>query len=514
MTTARHRRPSAAVSWQVVMRGTWAALLLTLTLGTLAAAQQPSPGPAASPLPAPSASPLPAALAWATCADPALAGLDCAVLEVPVDWGLAETGLPTALIPLALARHPAIGEPAERLGTLVLGPESPGDAATIALPTRWAALPEPIRERFDVVTWDPRGAGGSMPLRRCPEPAIEIPPTGAFDADAVLKDARAARRAATRACAARNGEVMSHMGTRQSARDLEAIRGALGDEPLTYAGSGFGARIGAVHAAAYPGRVRALVLDGPSDPYGTLAGRALAAITTDSAIGAALQREPDAAAVWPDVLEELQTRAIRLPSGADVTRWNLTGLLAASASDPAAFAAAAALVLAAHDAQTAADPGPARARLDMAPWPATWPLGDASTVATECADHAERLRPGELRALVGEIRLRAPVAGWLMALAPLVRCEGFRFARDPVSAAGVPGPSIPVLVLASTRSAGAPASDIAAFMAAVPHARGVTVSGAADRLLAAGAGACVDDALTAFLTDPASVATDRGCPAG
>jgi pimeloyl-ACP methyl ester carboxylesterase len=47
---------------------------------------------------------------------------------------------------------------------------------------------------------------------------------------------------------------------------MEAIRVALGDDKLTYLGYSYGTLLGAVYAQLFPGKVRAMVLDGAIDP--------------------------------------------------------------------------------------------------------------------------------------------------------------------------------------------------------------------------------------------------------
>ena len=47
---------------------------------------------------------------------------------------------------------------------------------------------------------------------------------------------------------------------------MDLLREALGDETFTYLGFSYGAKLGAEYARQFPDRVRALVLDAPSDP--------------------------------------------------------------------------------------------------------------------------------------------------------------------------------------------------------------------------------------------------------
>ena len=55
------------------------------------------------------------------------------------------------------------------------------------------------------------------------------------------------------------------MGTRNTARDLEAIRIALGEPTLNYLGFSYGTIVGATYAQMFPTTIRTMVLDGPPD---------------------------------------------------------------------------------------------------------------------------------------------------------------------------------------------------------------------------------------------------------
>jgi len=56
------------------------------------------------------------------------------------------------------------------------------------------------------------------------------------------------------------------MGTRDTARDLETLRMALGDDRLHFIGASYGTYLGAMYADLFPNRVGHLVLDGAIDP--------------------------------------------------------------------------------------------------------------------------------------------------------------------------------------------------------------------------------------------------------
>jgi pimeloyl-ACP methyl ester carboxylesterase len=57
-------------------------------------------------------------------------------------------------------KHPAT-RPRQRIGTLFVNPGGPGGEGTVQIPDWFLFLPRAVRERFDVVSWDPRGIGQS-----------------------------------------------------------------------------------------------------------------------------------------------------------------------------------------------------------------------------------------------------------------------------------------------------------------------------------------------------------------
>ena len=67
-------------------------------------------------------------------------------------------------------------------------------------------------------------------------------------------------------CERNSGPELPYVGTQDAARDMDVLRAALGDSKLTYLGKSYGTYLGAWYAQLFPGRVRALVLDGAVDP--------------------------------------------------------------------------------------------------------------------------------------------------------------------------------------------------------------------------------------------------------
>ncbi|KRD36193.1 carboxylesterase [Oerskovia sp. Root918] len=198
---------------------------------------------------------------------------ECGVLEVPLDHAAPDG--PTAQI--ALLRVPARG--GDPIGSLVLNPGGPGFPGTehaLLAAQVWAQ--SPLTEKFDLVGFDPRGVGRSTPAVDCYTDAEREAGATLLTFDDGDVEARGAAGVGLfEQCADRSGgaEALEHLGTRDAARDLDVLRAALGDEGLTFVGSSYGTRLGAVYAEMFPQNVRALVLDGAMDPLASVEERRL-----------------------------------------------------------------------------------------------------------------------------------------------------------------------------------------------------------------------------------------------
>ncbi|GAA2803757.1 alpha/beta hydrolase [Crossiella cryophila] len=194
----------------------------------------------------------------------------CARLTVPLDY--AKPDGPT--ISLGLLRRPAT-EPARRIGALVLNPGGPGGSGMSAAAQLGASVTAPgqrleIARRFDLVGFDPRGVGASEPQVRCRTDAERDAERLDLDLDSspteIAQTEAEEKELATR-CQQRAGEAMlANVGTRDVVKDLDVLRSALGEPKLNYLGYSYGTRIGTAYAEAFPGNVRAMILDGALDP--------------------------------------------------------------------------------------------------------------------------------------------------------------------------------------------------------------------------------------------------------
>ena len=189
--------------------------------------------------------------------------LQCATVSVPLDWDRPNG----KQIELAVIRRLA-SRPQERIGSMFVIPGGPGQSGYDLVAESGAVLDKFGDGRFDVVGWDPRGTNRSSPVECFTnEPAqarfwagVSIPSTPAESDAYQRKTVELARR-----CGEVSGELLSHITTADTARDLDALRQAVGDAELTYVGLSYGTMIGQIYANLFPGRVRAMVLDGLVD---------------------------------------------------------------------------------------------------------------------------------------------------------------------------------------------------------------------------------------------------------
>ncbi|MEH2381503.1 MAG: alpha/beta hydrolase [Nostoc sp.] len=187
----------------------------------------------------------------------------CARLEVPLDYQNPRGR--TAQI--ALLRVSAKGKPSKRIGSLLVNPGGPGFPGTSHAVLVATALGEhPITERFDLIGFDPRGVGASTPTLECftdAERGADVKISSGVE-DWTEDETRQLYQK----CARRSGgeDVLAHVGTRDVVRDMDVLRAVLGDDKLSFLGTSYGTRLGAVYAETFPQNVRAMVLDGAIDP--------------------------------------------------------------------------------------------------------------------------------------------------------------------------------------------------------------------------------------------------------
>jgi pimeloyl-ACP methyl ester carboxylesterase len=76
-----------------------------------------------------------------------------------------------------------------------------------------------------------------------------------------------------KACRQGGSTILDHMTTADTARDMDLIRQAVGEDQLSYYGISYGTYLGATYARLFPHQVRALIVDGVLDPVAWSTGR-------------------------------------------------------------------------------------------------------------------------------------------------------------------------------------------------------------------------------------------------
>ena len=258
-------------------RGFWrraaSVLLATGTVAALLAACTPTaparPGPDRTPItqgaPAGFEEYYGQKVDWEKCRGIGEGDYYCASVTAPRDWTDADGGD----IQLSIIVRLASGGTSK--GSLFVNPGGPG-ASGVDLVQQAAefAVGSDLLDSYDVVGFDPRGVGRSTPVRCFDATAMDhylfdIPaaPRGTPERSA---EQRASAGSFARACDVNSDGLLPYVTTQNAARDLDLLRGVLGDGKLAYLGYSYGSFLGATYAELFPENVGRVVLDGGLDP--------------------------------------------------------------------------------------------------------------------------------------------------------------------------------------------------------------------------------------------------------
>lgn len=197
-------------------------------------------------------------LDWEDCDEE----FQCATATVPVDYEDPDGDT----IELALLRAPATGE--NPIGSLLVNPGGPGASGVDYARVAGSVVTDPVRERYDIVGFDPRGVGQSAPIDCVDDATLDeyLASDASPDDDEEVAALQDGVEELVAGCESLSGDLLPHVGTPNVARDLDVLRATLGDEKLNYLGKSYGTLIGAIYADLFPDRVGRLVLDGAIDP--------------------------------------------------------------------------------------------------------------------------------------------------------------------------------------------------------------------------------------------------------
>ncbi|RSN47647.1 hydrolase [Amycolatopsis sp. WAC 04197] len=206
-------------------------------------------------------------VSWGPCPEDAAApGVECATLKVPLDY--RNPGGKT--IDVAISKL-ASTKPAKRRGIMLTNPGGPGGPGlTMPAGLRSAGMPSSVLDAYDIIGFDPRGIGRSTPVT-CdlkPEQQVSNVPLYARDAAAVAERAKYVEGVAKQCADSKTAANLPYITTANTARDMDRIREALGEEKLSYYGVSYGTYLGAVYSTLFPRQTDRIVLDSATGPGG------------------------------------------------------------------------------------------------------------------------------------------------------------------------------------------------------------------------------------------------------
>lgn len=258
-----------------VLRWAGTALLSASVLSLIAAASAPrAPGSKSPDLRAFYAQ----KIAWENCGDdmtveyvsrdgvadvpPYVKRFECGTFKAPLDYANPQAGKTTTL---SVVRLPSTGKEKPQ-GSVVVnfgGPGFPGIRRLNTHGDQFAAL----NARYDIVAPDLRGTGQSDPQINCQidAPPVEAPSPSA-DARADAQAQYSYNKAVNSRCGKASSGLLPWVGTNNTARDLDFLRDALGEDKLNYWGMSYGTQLGAVYMHQFPQHAGRLALDGVVDP--------------------------------------------------------------------------------------------------------------------------------------------------------------------------------------------------------------------------------------------------------
>jgi pimeloyl-ACP methyl ester carboxylesterase len=433
--------------------------------------------------------------------------ITCRTIEVPLEWGNPAAG--TIGLHVEVSRPPGPSR-----GVMFLLAGGPGQASTAVFDLYPGSSWHTLLPSYTLVTFDPRGTGGSQPLH-C----------------ATLIPARSHSASALGRCARSLGAARDYYRTTDNARDLDGVRHALGFRRIGIYGASYGTAVALTYARLFPDRIDRLLLDSIANPLATPAvvSRILRSIPAAlraycrAACSGALARYPhDAVALANAIARHPLRGSILGPNGGrhveTVDAIRLLGLLISSDSS----AGLAAELPIAVDAARRGRPG-ALLRLAALVEPTTRRRHvNALYNATVCGDGGLPWQPDapldSRRAALQQALNNLP-AGWSGQFGDWARtwehgfpaaCLGWPPTARPVVEPPDHYPDVPVLAVSGAYDMRSPGSESRSALSHFPHGELLVVAAAGHTALANGRSSCASSAVHAWL---AGSAVPRTCAA-
>jgi pimeloyl-ACP methyl ester carboxylesterase len=201
---------------------------------------------------------------WGSCkgTDAEGEGAVCALLKVPLNY--AKPHGKKIKIAVSMIKHTVPA--AQYQGAMLVNPGGPGDSG-LDLVDLGSYVPNGAADAYDWIGFAPRGTEGSTPALTC-EPNYFKGPRMPFTPKnkAATKKWLKLSKSYAKACGKHGGDLLNHLTTKASARDMDSIRKALGQKQINYYGFSYGTYLGQVYSTMYPTHVRRMILDSNVDP--------------------------------------------------------------------------------------------------------------------------------------------------------------------------------------------------------------------------------------------------------
>jgi pimeloyl-ACP methyl ester carboxylesterase len=407
---------------------------------------------------------------------------DCASVPVPQDWSKPSSG---QTFSIAMIRVRSKNQ-SNRIGSLLINPGGPGGsgidtAVYLSFGATLGGLPSQITNQFDIIGFDPRGVGRSDPIKCISDTdqdaSFAAPPDpvsqAQFDAIAALN------KKIAEGCGAKYGDQLPLFSTEQAAKDMDALRQAVGDPKMSYLGYSYGTMLGATYAQLYPTNIRAMVLDGAVDPKQSyVEGSESQAKGFERAFtnfSNWCKQNTDKCPIAPDArkaVTDAMTAADKSPvASADGRKATSGWIFVAVISSLYTESGWPALATAVANLKT----GNAKGIFTLAdqyterkPDGSYTNLFDAN-LAVNCADTKDAPSVDEVRRLQGEWRTKYPLFGAALAVG-MLPCTFWAGDRDPYPAGAAQG-APPIVVVGTTGDPATPYENTAdlASMLGVGH---------------------------------------------
>lgn len=204
---------------------------------------------------------------WGSCPPPPEGipdgGQECATLSLPLNY--AKPNGQKINVQISRIKSTNSGH---RRGVLLSNPGGPGGPGLDMPRLLSLILPQNVLDTYDLVGFDPRGVGTSTPVSCGLSPndafqaLVPIEQPGGFNATAAFMHQVAD------SCGHAAGSLLPYITTKNTARDMDQIRQALGEPKISYYGTSYGTELGATYASMFANKTDRFVLDSNVDPTG------------------------------------------------------------------------------------------------------------------------------------------------------------------------------------------------------------------------------------------------------